>query len=331
MAKETAQDPVTFQDIMIPVWANRKPIAAVTFIVTLLAIIVNYVFLPHYFKATASLLPETEKNKLSSLSQFADVAQIAGVNISGSEIARLYPAILTSETVLCNVINARYASRRSVDSVNLLVFLDYTEGTDEENMQKAIVTLRELMTTSYDSKTGIVSVTLEMQEPHLSADVLNAIVRELDSFIRHKRITNASEQLKWIEFRLKEVQGELKSSEEMLKSFREKNRRTLDSPELLMQQERLVREVQLKSTIFVELRKQYEIAKVEEIKNASIVNILDTARPPIKKERPQRVKNILVVALCSLVILSGYVAIRSMYGVKIRDLLQGVISASIHK
>ena len=47
----------------------------------------------------------------------------------------------------------------------------------------------------------------------------------------------------------------------------------------------------VKSTIAIELKKQYELAKIEEIKNISIVNVLDPARPPVKKERPKRATN----------------------------------------
>jgi len=320
--KSTEQDTVRFQDIMIPVWANRKPILAVTFIVTLLTIIVNYVFLPHYFKATASLLPETEKSKLSSLGQFADVAQLAGVNIPGSEIARLYPAIVSSETILRSVIERKYHSDRFPDSVNLLTYLDITKGTPEENMYEAVGFMRSLLSASLDGKTSIVTLSLEMREPMVAADVLNEIVRQLDEFIRTKKITNATEQRRWIDERLKEVEGELRNAEEALKNFREKNRIVDASPQLRLIQERLGREVQVKTTVFVELKRQYELARIEEIKNVTVVNILDSATPPVKKSRPQRVINILSFFFLSLLGSSAYFSVRSLYGERIGNFMR---------
>lgn len=56
----------------------------------------------------------------------------------------------------------------------------------------------------------------------------------------------------------------------------------------LSRQERLSRDVQVNSAIFVELKKQYELAKLDEVKNITIVNILDPARAPVRKERPTR-------------------------------------------
>ena len=55
---------------------------------------------------------------------------------------------------------------------------------------------------AYDTKTSTVVVTLEMEEQQLAADVLNAIVGEVDRFMRLKRINTATEQVRWISTRL---------------------------------------------------------------------------------------------------------------------------------
>jgi uncharacterized protein involved in exopolysaccharide biosynthesis len=310
---------LTVQEIIVPIWRARKPIALITFAVTLVTVIVNYFFLPHYFKATATLLPETEKGKLSSLSQFADVAKLAGVSIPGSEIARLYPSIVTSETILESVILRKYKVEGVSDSIDLIHYFELKSPNPAENMYEAIGGLSALMSASLDGKTSIVAITLEMKQPQLAADVLNACVEELDNFMRQKKTTNASEQRKWIEDRVKEVEGELRVAEESLKDFREKNRRVSDSPQLLLEQERFARDVQVKSTIFIELKKQYELAKIEEIKNITVVNILDSATAPIKKNRPQRVINTAIFFFLSLLGSSGYFSIRAVYGARIRE------------
>lgn len=134
---------------------------------------------------------------------------------------------------------------------------------------------------------------METREPQLSADIVNNITSELDKFIRTKRTTNASEQRKWIEGRLVEVKRDLEKSEGVLKEFRENNRRVIDSPQLLMEQDRLNREVQINSTLYIELKKQYELAKIEEIKNIPIINVMDPARPAARRESPKRFNIVL--------------------------------------
>jgi uncharacterized protein involved in exopolysaccharide biosynthesis len=142
--------------------------------------------------------------------------------------------------------------------------------------------------------------------------------------MRWKKITNASEQRKWIETRLKQVEQDLRNSEEQLKDFREKNRRVLDSPELLLQQQRLARAVEINSTLFIELKKQYELAKIEEIKNIPIVNVLDPARAPVRKAGPKRATNTVLMFLLTLVGTSGYFVVRQKYQGQISSILSAL-------
>jgi len=141
-----------------------------------------------------------------------------------------------------------------------------------------------------------------MEEPQLAADVANQITAELDDYTRTKRRTNATLQREFIEQRMKEVEEQLGRSEIALKEFRERNRRIMDSPQLMLEQERLARDVQINSTVFIELKKQLEIAKIEEIKNIPIINVLDPARPPVTKSYPIRRSAALAALALSLVL-----------------------------
>ncbi len=311
----------SLQEILVPIWANRKRILLISFAAALVTLGINFL-LPVYYKSSAQLLPETQKDKLSALGQFADIANLAGVNVPGSEIARLYPTIVNSETILRAVVLKKYKTKAFADSVNLIAYFGYDDTPADEAMDRTLKTLRSLLTASYENKTSIVTLSLEMPEPELAANVLNTVIAELDGFMRSKRVTNASEQVKWIATRLQEVERDLRRAEDRLKEFRERNRRVSDSPELLMQQERLLRDVQVQSTVFVELKKQYELAKLEEIKNITIVNVLDPARPPVKKERPKRATNAGIAFVLTGAAVSGYFLWRNLYQAQTKAFFQ---------
>ena len=307
----------TFRDFFLPVWAERKRIVIISFIVGLLTLGVNFL-LPKYYKANAIILPDTDKNKLSSMSSLAGLASLAGVNVPSGDVSRLYPVILMSESVLSEVIERRYATDRFKDSVNLIQYMELDEGSPAKDLNEALIKLKSLMVVGFDAKTSVVTASVEMREPRLAAEVLNEALTELDLFLREKKTTGATEQRKWIESRLVQVNGELRSAEEALKNFREKNRRVTDSPQLVLEQERLAREVQVKGTIDLELRKQAEIAKIDEIKQITTINVLDEGREPVKKERPKRGTNALIGFLLAFVGTSGFIAVRSIYGERIR-------------
>ncbi|GJQ21710.1 MAG: hypothetical protein HBSIN02_20650 [Bacteroidia bacterium] len=269
-------------------WASRKLIAAVTGIATVGAVIVSFL-LPEYYKSTATLLPETEKSKLAALGGLSDLAALAGVSVGGEgSLAKLYPTIIKSEAVLRNVIYAEYQTKKFKEPVNLIKFWEIEEETPQRSYEVALESLRDELDVSLDNKTSVVTVSIETTEPQLSADIVNKALEELDGFIRTKRTTSASEQRKWIEERLEQVKNDLEKSENKLKEFREKNRRVGDSPQLLLEQGRLMREVEINSTLYEELKRQFELARVEEIKNIPIVNVMDAARPSQKHESPKR-------------------------------------------
>ncbi len=311
-ATEPVEGTGGWKDLFGIVWANRRIIFALSLIASVVTLAVGFI-LPRYYRASATLLPETEKSSLSGITQFADLAQLTGMVPADGELSRLYPEILKSETVLIGLLHTRFKADGFRDSVTLMTYFEVDEDTPEEETEEGIEAIHDLIATSYDSKTGIVSVTMDMKEPQLAADVLNALIAELDNFMRVKRITGASEQLRWIVSRLGEVGDELERAEDSLSTFREKNRRIADSPTLLLQQQRLLRDVEISSTTFIELKKQYELAKIEEIKNTSLVSVLDHARPPAKAARPRRLVNAALMFLLAFSVLSGYYLIRAIY------------------
>lgn len=309
--------------LLSTLWSSRKLIALFTGGATMVAVIVS-LLLPNYYKSTAVLLPETDKSKLGALTALSGLASLAGVNVGEMSLEQLYPTIIKSEAVLKEVIYHKYQTKEFNKPVNLIEYWEIEEGTALRDYEVALKRMRDELDVSLDRKTNVLEVSLLMKEPQLAADVLNKLVSELDRFIRTKRTTNASEQRKWIEARLVEVKQDLEKAENKLKEFREKNRQITSSPQLMLEQERLAREVQINSTLYVELKKQYELAKIEEIKNVPIINVLDAARPAAKKELPRRSTIVLTTLFLSLFGIVVFVLINERYGPVVKQMLSNV-------
>lgn len=69
------------------------------------------------------------------------------------------------------------------------------------------------------------------------------------------------------------------------------------SPETSLKYVRLIRELKYQETLFELLAKQYELAKLDEAKNATLIQVLDKATPPEKKSWPKRTIITLLAAL----------------------------------
>jgi uncharacterized protein involved in exopolysaccharide biosynthesis len=245
---------------------------------------------------------------------------MAGVNIGGEvSVVRLYPTILESESVLKTVIYTKYQTKEYSDSVNLIQYWKIKEKNQERDYEVALLNLRNRLDVGMDLKTGVLTMSIETEEPQLSADILNNTIRVADKFIRTQRNTNALEQRKWIEARLVEVKADLSKAENVLKEFREKNRMVSGSPQLLLDQERLMREVQINAAMYTELKKQYELVKIEEIRTTPIINILDYGRAAAKKERPKRSIIVLVSMILAFIGSGSYRVIEHAYGKTIAE------------
>jgi tyrosine-protein kinase Etk/Wzc len=68
-------------------------------------------------------------------------------------------------------------------------------------------------------------------------------------------------------------------------------------PEVGLEYMRRVREVKYYESVFELLAKQYEIAKIDEARDASIVQVLDRAVEPEKKSSPHRARIVVVTAI----------------------------------
>jgi len=310
-----------WMNILSLLWQSRKFIGIVTGAVTVLAIIISLI-LPEYFKSTAVLLPDTDKSKLGSAGgSLSSLAAMAGVNVSGEvSVVRLYPNILKSESVLRTVIYSKYQTKEFSDSVNLIQYWKIKDKNPERDFEVALLNLRAGLDVGMDLKTGVLTMSIETEEPQLSADILNNTIRVADKFIRTQRNTNALEQRKWIEARLIEVKTDLSKAENTLKEFREKNRMVSGSPQLLLDQERLLREVQINATMYTELKKQYELVKIEEIRTTPIINVLDYGRAAAKKESPRRSIIVLISMMLAFAGSGSYRIIERFYGETVAEL-----------
>lgn len=284
-------------------WNSRWRMVRLTLLPTIAAVVIS-LLLSKTYVATTTVLPDLDflsglKGRLAGLQDLAgDLGLGGGAGMSPSQ---LYPEIIFSETILKNVIHHRYQTQEFSQPVTLLEYFEYDTTEPNLSYEQCLKSLREnMVSVSVDRKTTIISVTVEMPEPGLAAEVANKITEELDRYQRKFRNSSAREQRLFLDTRINDVMSDLRRSEDALRSFRERNRSILQSPQLLLEQARLEREVTINNTIFLELKKQSEIVKLDEVKNTPVVSVLDPARAPAKKDRPRRMMIVATVLVLSL-------------------------------
>ncbi len=302
-------------NILSLLWNKKIFILFVTGIGTLLAVVLSFIITPVY-ESKSTILPEMEKSKLGPL---GDLATLAGVNLSGDVImVKLYPDIMMSETVLNKVLEKKYDSKLFDKPVDLYNFFEIKASSPRRVNELGLRLLRNSIKIDLGRNTGILSYSIATRDAKVSADILNTLTESLNDFLIRQRMTNAGEQRKWIAKRLEDVRRDLSVAEIALKTFKEKNRRVFDSPQLLMEQEQFTREIVVQTTIYQTLQQQYELARIEEIKSTPVINVLDIAKPAASKKSPIRRNIVIIGMLFSFCLSSIYLIISNLYIEKLK-------------
>jgi uncharacterized protein involved in exopolysaccharide biosynthesis len=126
-------------------------------------------------------------------------------------------------------------------------------------------------------------------DPALAAAVANAAGSTLQELVMRSMMTQAGANRRFVETRLDKARTELASAENAAERFREDNRHPDDSPRLVMEQGRLLREVRTREEVLIALTREYEMARVDENRDVPVLNVLDVAQPPAFRSWPSRI------------------------------------------
>ncbi len=295
---------------------NKNILVIFNSIVAVITLIILFFVVKPYYTSSVTILPDSGRKP--TFNQLSDLAALAGISVGENAGTEIYQNLLTAETVLAPAVYAKYKTEEFTDSVNLIKYFEIDNYSDEPveiRKRKRFLKIKKILLgkiqTRLDRKTKILTLSVTMPESKLSAEVANNIVKSLDNYLRTKTKTYASEQSRYIEKRILQVSDSLNTAENKLKDFREKNRVIISSPALLLKQTRLLRNVKILQSVYIELNKQLELAKIEEVKDTPILNIKEYAKDPIKKAGPKRLMIFLIVFAFSSIISSLFMILKN--------------------
>jgi len=299
MEEELEINLLDFLDVIFKRW---KLIAKICFCVVFLTVVYSLVKSPIY-TAEVTVLPPSESGVSGSLSQLRNVAMQFGLTQGESSLDSplMYKKVLESRELINRVVQREYSSPRDKGKKTLIEIYNLSDVENtEEKLYLAYKRLLKSMKIKVDNVSMTLTLSIDAYDPQLAADIANVMVEELDKLNQEIRTAKAKSNKNFIKERLEETKKRLRFAEEALKVFREKNRRVEGSPELLIQQGRLKREIELQQEVFITLTREYELAKIQEVKDTPQIYTLSAAKPPIEKSSPKRKRNVMVSGFLSV-------------------------------
>ena len=270
-----------------------KLIIVITLLSISFAIVYLFFIAQPVYLTTAKLLPTGEDNSFSNIQGLASQFGLAlpfqsGSNLSFSDI---YPEIVKSRQLTRIVLEKKFNTRKFGQNQLLKNILSRQYRLDkydvDERFKRSSEILQDNIKVSKARLTSIVTLEVRGLEPEFAVDLANTIISESDKLQREFKTHQISDKRSFIEERIKDVKKDLESAQEDLKEFRERNRQVQYSPALLLEEERLTTEMDVKKEIFSTLKQQFELVKIEEVEEGATVQILDKPVAPYEKSSPK--------------------------------------------
>ncbi len=344
------EDEINLLDLLIVLLKRKRLIMAVTFGIALVTAIISLLMPPIYRAETRILPPQTSSSSalgmLSALSGEVGLAGAIGIKTPSD----LYAGLLKSNTVLDRIIE-----RFKLMELYKQKYLMDTRKSLLDNIDIAV-----------DSKSGIITLSVDDKDPVRAADMANAFVDELRKLTRGLAITEASQRRLFFEEELKNTKLNLMKTEEEfrrlqertgaikveeqakaiiegiadlraqiaakevelkvmrtystpnnpdlqkaeealramkaeLKKLEEKGGKNPDPliptgrlPEVGIEYIRKLRDLKYNETLYELLTKAYEAARLDEARDAVIIQVVDKAIPPDKRAKPKRTLMVIV-------------------------------------
>ena len=279
-------------DIILVIAKHLNLILIITIVSVVLTVIyVNNNYIPEYISTTKMFIPANEGNQ-SSLGIIANQFGLTNQGTAGSDISSssMYPDIVISRTFAEIMLAKEFYTEKYGKKLPLIAIFTYGDYPVPSNIDTLRVSAADIIPNMIRIKeqTGFFIIDVTTNEPQFSKDFSDTLIVELDKLQRKFKKQTVNEKIDYIEQKITLAKIELETNEEKLKHFREKNRYVNNSPGLLLTQERLQRDVEIQKGIFLTLKQQLELAKIEEVQKSSFVQILDYPSLPIIESNPKK-------------------------------------------
>lgn len=289
---------------------------------------------PNVYTAQVTVMPEIQGKGTGGLGSLGSLAGLAGVsldNLGGQDAIRpdLYPNIIQSVPFALDLLKQPVYSQKLKAKTTLQEFIERMaddsfvsrmispfsgekksneeEQSDPKNFSQAIQVTKEQdeliksvqasVTTVNDKKTGIITITAVEPDPVVAATVARLSLEYLTNYITTYRTEKARKQVAFLVQQVADAQNRYKLTEYTLSAYRDRNR-SLFLNTAKIDEQRLQADYLLAQSVYTDLSKQLEQAKIKVQEETPIFKTLEPPTVPLRKSGPKR--TVIVVGFAAV-------------------------------
>lgn len=166
--------------------------------------------------------------------------------------------------------------------------------------------LNSSLTLSVNSKDGYISISSNMSEPLLAAELAQRGQELLQKYITEFKIEKVASNLEFVERNYEEGKRNFELKQAELARYRDANK-SFSSAVAKTHEEKLTSEYNLLLGIYTELAKQKEQAKIAVTETTPILTIIEPVVVPNEKSKPSRAMMLFIYTFLGLIIGAGVV------------------------
>jgi uncharacterized protein involved in exopolysaccharide biosynthesis len=289
--------PLTFSRWVAGIIARWKTVVLGVFLTAALAVLA-VLLIPPVYQARASFVTNSSSGSmklpagLSGGGALGGIASQLGIGATAdpSESPDFYSELMKSRELRTRLLNSRFDDPRTPaagDSTRLLDVLRIRNKDPQRRVEIGLKLLDQATDVSFFDKTNLVKLKVNTEWPRLSAEVANRTLDLVSQFNREQRTSRARSNRTFLETRVSRARSELDAAEARHRFFYDQNRSWKSSPALVFQEQQLQRDVDRTAELYLLLQRQLETSLLEEVNNAALITVVDSAVPPRKAQWPR--------------------------------------------
>ncbi len=359
--EEDDEKEIDLLELAMKLWSQKKKICIWCFIGAILGLIIAF-SIPREYTTDVKLAPELGNNQKMSGSLGAMAAMVGiGNNAQSTGDAvnpTLYPDVVSSVPFLVGLFNVPV---EDVDGEKRVTLKEYMEddirspwwsaiisfpfkllgmimsSDDEEadpnkptdtfkltkDEDRIVQALQKRITASVDTKTAVITISVMMQDPLISATLADTVVNRLQEFITDYRTNKARKDLEYAQLLNKEAQENYYKAQQKYADYLDRNN-GLIIHSAMTTRERLQNEATLAFNLYNQTAQQVQMAKAKVQENTPVYATVSPATVPIKPTSPRKALILigfvfLAFVACSAWILYGKPLVEEMKQKKIEE------------
>lgn len=291
------QPPLTFSRWVAGIVARWKTVLFALVLTAAFATLA-VVLIPPVYQARASFVTNSSSGSfklpagISSGGALGGIASQLGIGATSdpTESPDFYSELIRSRELRTRLLNSRFDDPRTAaagDSTRLLDLFRIRNKDPQRRVEIGLKLLDQASDVSYFEKTNLVKLSLSTEWPRLSAQIANRTLDLVSQFNREQRTSRARSNRIFLESRVNRARSELDAAEARHRFFYDQNRSYKSSPALIFREQQLQRDVDRTAELYLLLQRQLETSLLEEVNDAALITVVDSAVPPRKAQWPR--------------------------------------------